>query len=468
MSAEFYIYMTAIVIVATVLLGMFRKSFDPFAPHWLFLAGYAQVYVVQALSYREWAIRIRGEELVTAATARALWALVWFLAVYYSGLGRRIAGWLPRPPAGWSPPLIASITPVLIGWGLICAGLLMGGDEGGPVSAEGALVRAFPILMLVGAILLIVTGRADGRSRPIFTWAGIAVVSAYIVIWMIRGKRTPPLFGVLATVCALYTSRGTRPSKLVLAGTAMAAIMVVTLAIGFRGNPNYDHDLSGFIQYATEFDPESMLVNLNVKSRHEEAIDLSAELESKETEEWGGYLLMLDTVPSKSDYDYGASYLRLFSTYIPRLIWPSKPIYGREQWVNAWIAGSQFKRDSDFTGPAIGILGATQLNGGATATAIVLAVLALLLRTSYEFFRRYESLPFVQAWWSLTYFNAWLMTVNDDPFVWFYYIYGHTTLPPLAFLWVYHMVKKTPAAGGRAVSLRSDWADHGAHHAYGA
>jgi len=36
----------------------------------------------------------------------------------------------------------------------------------------------------------------------------------------------------------------------------------------------------------------------------------------------------------------------------------------------------------------------------------------------------------------LTYYNAWLMTVNDDPFVWFYYIYGHTTLPPLAFFWI--------------------------------
>ena len=31
---------------------------------------------------------------------------------------------------------------------------------------------------------------------------------------------------------------------------------------------------------------------------------------------------------------------------------------------------------------------------------------------------------------------AWLMTVNDDPFVWFYYIYGHTTLPPIVFLWL--------------------------------
>ena len=84
-----------------------------------------------------------------------------------------------------------------------------------------------------------------------------------------------------------------------------------------------------------------------------------------ETEEYGGFLLMMDTVPEKSDYDYGENYLRVFSTFIPRIIWPTKPLYGREQWINAWIAGSEMKRDEDFTGPAIGLLGATQLNGGA-------------------------------------------------------------------------------------------------------
>jgi hypothetical protein len=159
----------------------------------------------------------------------------------------------------------------------------------------------------------------------------------------------------------------------------------------------------------------------------------------------------MDTVPLKADYDYGASYLRLFSTYIPRIIWHDKPIYGREQWVNAWIAGSEFKRDPDFTGPAIGLLGATQLNGGAWGTLIVVGVLGLLLRTAYEYFRRFESVAWVQAWWSLTFFNAWLMTVNDDPFVWFYYIYGHTTVPPLLFLWVYHkLASRSAGASGVA------------------
>jgi hypothetical protein len=353
---------------------------------------------------------------------------------------------LPKPPREWSPPLITFISPWLILWGLVCAGLVLGRGAGDDqVSAEGALLRSFPILMLVAAILLIVTGRSGERPSPIYTVAGIGVVLVYIVIWMIHGKRSPPLFGVLATLCAFYSSRGKRPSKPVLIATAVAGVMVVSLAIGFRGNKNYEPNLSGFLQYVSEFDLGTTLVNLNVKSQHEDAIDLSPALESRETEEYGGFLLMMDTVPVKADYDYGANYLRLFSTYIPRIVWHDKPIYGREQWVNAWIAGSEFKRDSDFTGPAIGLLGATQLNGGAPATLILLGVLALLLRTSYEYFRRFEAVPWVQAWWSLTFFNAWLMTVNDDPFVWFYYIYGHTTVPPLLFLWVYHKLSSRSA-----------------------
>jgi hypothetical protein len=434
MSDEGYIYATAGVILGTVLLGVVRKSFDPFAPHWMFLVGFAQVYVVQAITYHEWAVRIRGDELVTAANGRAFWALLWFLLVYSFGPGRFFSRMLPRPPGEWSSSLIASISPWMVLWGLICAGLLFGrGDD--TVSAEGALFRAFPIVMLVAAILLLVTGRSGERPRPAFTWAGLGVVAVYIIIWMINGKRSPPLFGVLATLCAYYSSRGKRPSKPVLAATAFAGIMVVSLAIGFRGNKNYEPNLSGFLQYVSEFDLNTTLISMNLKSQHDDEIDIPPEKASHETEEYGGFLLMMDTVPEKADYDYGASYLRLFSTYIPRIVWRSKPIFGREQWVNAWIAGSEFKRDADFTGPAIGILGATQLNGGATGTLVVLGILGLLCRTAYEYFRRYESVPWVQAWWALTFFNAWLMTVNDDPFVWFYYVYGHTTVPPLLFLW---------------------------------
>ena len=104
-----------------------------------------------------------------------------------------------------------------------------------------------------------------------------------------------------------------------------------------------------------------------------------------------------------------------FSTFIPRIVWPTKPIYGRSQWVSAWIAGSEMERDEDFTGPAIGILGATQLNGGAIGTLIVLACVATLLSTAYAYFSLYAAVPWAQFWWAITYYNAWFMVVNDDP-----------------------------------------------------
>jgi hypothetical protein len=210
--------------------------------------------------------------------------------------------------------------------------------------------------------------------------------------------------------------------------------VAVTLAIGWRNNMKYERSASGFVEYIGDFDPANILVNLNVGEKGNES-DIKVN-KSKETEEYGGYLLMLDTVPHKSPHDYGASYLRIFSTFIPRVIWADKPYYGRDEWVAAWIAGSEFKRDKTFTGPAISVLGATQLNGGAVATVIVLAGLALLLRTGYEYFRRYAANPWAQAWWSLTFYNAWFMTVNDDPFVWFYYVYGFTIMPPTVLLWV--------------------------------
>jgi hypothetical protein len=249
------------------------------------------------------------------------------------------------------------------------------------------------------------------------------------MIWMFNGKRSPALIGVLSTVCAWYVSRGKRPSWPVLAATGCAGVLVVAIAIGWRNNPNYEASARGFVQYLSEFDPQKVLESLNVAEEEDGAFT------TRESTEYGGFILMMDTVPEKADYDYGANYIRTFSTFIPRLVWPTKPIYGRDKWQAAWVAGSEIDREEDFTSPAIGILGATQLNGGALGTLIVLACAALLQRTAYEFFRRYQDRPWVQFWWAISYFNAWFMVVNDDPMVWFYYNWGYTTFPIVVLLW---------------------------------
>jgi hypothetical protein len=418
MDDQYFVFATAGIILVYFLANVVVRKFDPFAPVWLFLLGYVQVYIIQAVSYHEWALRVRGQELVAAANLRALWALLWFLTVYHLAIGPRLAPVLPRPPRGWSPPLIAAISPLLILWGLYCAGMVIrGGLQGADsISPEEALLRSFPFVMMVAAIMLIVTGRNLSVSRPLFLPAGLMVAGLYIVIWMFNGKRSHALIGVLSTVCAFYITRLRRPSWPVLIATLCAGSLVVGIAIGWRNNDDYELSCTGFTQYLSEFKIAKVLESLNIEEQED-----SLETKSHETTEYGGFLLMMDTVPEKSAYDYGTNYLRIVSTFIPRIVWPTKPVFGRAQWVSAWAAGSELDRDEEFTGPAIGILGATQLNGGAVATLLVLAFAALLLRTAYEYFRLHADVPWVQFWWAITFFNAWFMVVGDDPLTWFYY-----------------------------------------------
>ena len=405
---------------------------------WLFLLGYTQVYVIQALSYHDWALEIRGKDLVTAANFRALWAIIWFLTVYQFGASRSIARALPQPPQNWSPTVSAVIAPPLVVWGLFCAGVMLKGgiQAAEATSAEESLIRSFPFVMMVAAVMLIVTGQTQSASRPFFVASGLTVAASYVVIWMFNGKRSHALIGVLSTVCALYISRQKRPSWPVLIATLCTGALVVGIAIGWRNNGDYELSFTGFAQYLSEFKIARVYESLNLEER-----DDPMDSKSRETTEYGGFLLMMDTVPEKSEYDYGMNYIRIVSTYIPRIVWPTKPLFGRNQWVSAWIAGSELERDEEFTGPAIGILGATQLNGGVIGTLIVLACTALLLRTSYEYFRLHVNVPWVQFWWAITFFNAWFMVVGDDPLTWFYYNWGFSGFPIVVVLWWIHKLK---------------------------
>ncbi len=425
MDDRYYIYGTAATIAAYFLWQVLSRRFDPFAPTWLYFVGYVQVYIIQAHSYHDWGVGIRGAEVVETANARALWALLWFLAVYHLGPARMLARRLPEAPRTWPTLPVAAASPVLIVWGLFCAGVFGGGIAEDGISAEGVLLLSFPFVMMVAAILLIVTGRRADDPKPGFTIAGLGVAGAYMLIWMLNGKRSHSLMAVLTTVCAMYVTRLKRPSWAVLGMTALTGALAVAISIGWRNAHTYDRDLGGFIQFVAEFDPSTILVSMDLADEG----NADDEYFSYETKEYGGYLLMLDTVPEKSGYDYGANYIRTFSTFIPRIVWGDKPIYGRQKWIDAWIAGSEFKREDPFSGPAIGILGATQLNGGALGTLIVIGVAALILRTLYDFFLMYADRAWAQFSWSIFFYNAWFMVVNDDPRIWFSYNWGFAAFP---------------------------------------
>ena len=108
MDDQYFVFATAGIILVYFLVNVVVRKFDPFAPVWLFLVGYVQVYIIQAVSYHEWALRIRGKDLVTAANFRALWAIIWFLTVYHLGIARDLPlsylGLLADGRRPWSLP----------------------------------------------------------------------------------------------------------------------------------------------------------------------------------------------------------------------------------------------------------------------------------------------------------------------------------------------------------------------------
>ena len=72
MSDQACVYATAALAAGLFVFQVLSKRFDPFAPVWMFLVGYLQVYVIQATTLREWALGVRGSDVVTAANFRAM------------------------------------------------------------------------------------------------------------------------------------------------------------------------------------------------------------------------------------------------------------------------------------------------------------------------------------------------------------------------------------------------------------
>ena len=227
-----YIYATAGLMVLYFLHQVVSRKFDPFAPVWLFLVGYLQVYVIQAFNFHDWAVEIRGKDLVTAANFRSFWALLWFLLVYQFGPARIVARIAPRPPMNWSTTLAHCNLPSAHCLGALLRNMLAEGDAPNleSFSSEEALFRSFPFVMLVAAVMLVITGRTTQTTRPVYLTLGLLAGAAYVAIWMFNGKRSHSLMGLLATVCALYVTRLKRPSWPVLITTVVLGALVVTIA----------------------------------------------------------------------------------------------------------------------------------------------------------------------------------------------------------------------------------------------
>ena len=175
-EASYAYHITAGVIVAYFAAHVVTRRFDPFAPTWLFLMGFTQIYVVQAIRYHEWGVGVRGKNLVASADLRAApgpCSLVSSSSVTSAQGAKAISRVLPRPPRNWSSGLVAVVSPLLVLWGLFCAAVVIRSREPTADDGQPSFFSNFPFVMLVAGVLLIVTGRTIRAARPAFLPAGV-------------------------------------------------------------------------------------------------------------------------------------------------------------------------------------------------------------------------------------------------------------------------------------------------------
>ena len=145
-----------------------RGSFDPFAPVWLFLVGYVQVYVIQAMSYHEWALDVAGQGSGRRGQFPCLLGppLVPLRSTSSAsdGTGARFC----RVRRGLVAALGRHAEPAADPVGLCSARACSSGEmlpRPRALPARKLLFRSFPFVMMVAAVMLIVTGRTIQRRR---------------------------------------------------------------------------------------------------------------------------------------------------------------------------------------------------------------------------------------------------------------------------------------------------------------
>ena len=145
----------------------------------------------------------------------------------------------------------------------------------------------------------------------------------------------------------------------------------------------------------------------------------------------------MDTVPEKSEYDYGLNYMPLFPL-------TSRGWSGRASPSSAGSSGSAPGSPARNSRRRRLYRACDRHPGSRTAQR------RCCRHTSRDDpccafdthrlrdFRLYADVPWVQFWWSVTFFNAWFMVVGDDPLTWFYYNWGFSGFPIVVFMWWVH------------------------------
>ena len=292
-----------------------------------------------------------------------------FLLGYYGPLGRLFARAVPRLPSLWRWNRVG---PLAVGLSLVglssFAWLIqyLGGwqayltEKQRTLTAGGTtyLYNLLGCLSVAAAILYVRHTRTRARAHLIQTLAALTLTLAVGATTGAKGAVFFPLLRLL--ILRHYLVGRLRPRHILLMG-----LLLVALIPGFnlyRHLPSFETLPRSYLNILT--DPGLLLTHLLNRFHPLDAV-----------------VTIIRDTPNLFDYQYGSTLAPLLVAWIPRQIWPDKPlissakVFGETYWA-PWFAGTG-------SAPSLSVLGEAYINFHLPGMLVVAFSAGWLLRALY-------------------------------------------------------------------------------------
>lgn len=386
------------------------RCFDPFEPIVLFVVAYGAMFVVRpgAMLLREDFLYTRPTRTIdisdtfTETQVLALAGAIAFVLAYRLPLARRLVRRLPKPPAALSTRRAAAGALALAA-AAVGLFLVFVATQGGlhtielmfegrsleltrKIRSSSAYLWQAPYLLIPASLALFAIGKAK-RNVPLLL-LGLVCSGLLLARSIPLGSRIILFLFAAAVLVFFYVSRGRRPG-------VVALVVGIGLAVAFSS-----YLLS--VRNAEARRSGEVGKSVNVFTSPSRA--LAPITEGPDASMAPAFAAALGIVPEERPFMYGRAVVGdLAVRPIPRELWRGKPLPPREEIIAA-LWPIEYERET--ANPEFSVLLYFYLDFGIAAVFVGMAVLGILARLLYEYFRLHErnvvaqvlfaaSLPFV-------------------------------------------------------------------------
>ncbi|EGV20684.1 hypothetical protein [Thiocapsa marina] len=330
----FDVILTLIVctVIAIILHSISISGRNPFEPIYYVLIGYIGVFVLQGFQGRMVLPYIYDTEFLSYSLFLAWMSLVLFYLGYRSGFARRVPLRLPKAP-DWQPGALVRYGTILFFIGVVSQVIFIsqsGGAEQFYSQARGAgnhagstaYIYVAKTLLYIALPILFIEAARGSLSAPIrfsvyFVTAVLFVYQVYI------GQRSGVFLMGVSILAWWYLPR--MVINQIPMGRILLIIASILILVGFTAlfrteffvGSDLDRTKQFFEQELADQLREMMVTGL---------LGGGGTDQFSHGNELSGYLQTLNVVPDRVGHDFGAAYLRYSYHWIPRMVWPDKPV----------------------------------------------------------------------------------------------------------------------------------------------